>query len=137
MNQGTGIRLRFPQVRHVDFFGDLGPWIRTPDVAVFDYEGNVMRGPTAWLYLRRAQAEWNARRVPTTAEAMGAAEEMTKRWRAEIGDGWRDEGLRAIRQQTEAMMAEEMRANRLPDDPRARAGPGFIQALARVRQIAG
>ncbi|TMQ70578.1 MAG: hypothetical protein E6K80_08085 [Candidatus Eisenbacteria bacterium] len=137
VNQGTGIRLTFPQVRRVDFFGDLGPWIRTPDVGVFDYQGNVTRGPVAWLYLRRAQVEWNAGRIPTTALAMTAAEEMTKRWRIEIADGWRDEGLRAIRQQSEAMMAEEMRANRPPGDPRAGARQGFIQALARVRQVAG
>ena len=134
VNEGNGIRLWFPRVRHVDFFGDLGPWLRQPDVAVFDYEGNVMRVPAAWLYLRRAQVEWEAGRIPLAADAMAGAEEMTARWQAMGGGPWRAQGLTAIRQQAQTMIEAEARAR--ADDPRARARPGYLGAVSRVAELA-
>jgi len=136
IDQGSAIRLRFPQVRHVEFYGDLGPWLRTPDVAVFDYAGNVLRGPTAWLYLRRAQVEWQAGRIPTSSDAVRRAFEMTRLWKTSVRPPWREEGLGAIRALAEAMIAEETPLERAADDPRRAMSSGYLHAVAQVAEIA-
>ena len=96
----------FPSVQKVTLYPDLGPWVREPDVMVFGYEGTLKRGPTAWLYLRRAQVKWSAGRGAEAAQALSRAEDMTSRWLSEVAPGaWRDEGVAGIRGQAEAMIA--------------------------------
>jgi hypothetical protein len=134
VNQGNGIRLRFPRVHQVDFYGDLGSALPA-DVAVFDYEGNVLRGPTAWLWLRRAQVEWRAGRVPSTAIALAEARKATDGWRSDLAGRWREEGLNAIRQQAEGMLAEESGVSRTPGDPRSPVREAYRRELAQVLEL--
>ncbi len=131
LNEGSGIRLRFPAVRRVRFYGDLGPWIGEPDVVVFDYDGSVVRGPTALLDLHRAEVEWQAGRIGSAALALSAAEEMTRRWRALPAGPWRENGLDTIREQALAMIEEEKRTTRGADDRRVPRA-GYLSAVARV-----
>ena len=136
LNEGTGVRVAFPRVKKVLFFGDLGPWLTQSDAVVFSYEGNVLRGPTAWLYLRRAQVEWDAGRVPGAAAAMNQAEPLARRWSAQSASRWRDEGLEGIRRQAQAMLdAENTRAYE-SGDPRAATRPGYVAALGRIEELA-
>jgi hypothetical protein len=136
LNEGTGVRVAFPHVRQVRFFGDLGPWINGPDAVVFSYEGNLMRGPTAWLYLKRAQVEWDAGRVPNAAVAMNQANTLTRRWTAQASGSWRDEGLAGIRAQAQGMIDAEGSRAYPPGDPRAATRPGYVAALRRILEIA-
>jgi hypothetical protein len=135
VGQGDGIRLAFPQVKRVEFFGDLGSGLEEPDVGVFDYHGGVLRGPTAWLWLRRAQVEWNAGRIPTASAAMAEAQRMTVRWKERVRGRWREEGLQGVRQQVQTMLAEEQAAPRAPGDPRAAVRPGYLRSLADIGRL--
>ena len=133
LNEGTAIRLRFPEVRHVEFFGDLGPWLRQPDITVFDHQGNVTRGPSAWLFLRRAEAEWNLGRVSETAASMARARAMTDRWIATTQDPWRRKGLEAIHREALVILDRVSRAPP-PGDLRALAKPSYLRALAEIAE---
>jgi hypothetical protein len=136
LNEGTGIRLRFPQVRHVAFFGDLGPWLTQPDVVVFDYDGNVLRTPAAWLYLKRADVEWQAGNVPATQAAMAGAGEMTRRWSGRPVGGWREEGLEGIRRLSLALLQAEAGRAYDPQDPRAAVRGAYTRALVDIGTLA-
>ncbi len=137
LDEGSGIRLRFHEVRQVQFFGDLGPWITQPDVVVFDYQGVVKRGPTAWLYLRRAEVEWQAGRIAGALEALARAEEFTRRWASEVTAGpWRERGLEGVRRQALAMLQMEAGRAYGRGDPRRSARGEYSLRLARCVTLA-
>jgi hypothetical protein len=136
LNEGTGVRVAFPRVHHVSFYGDLGPWLTQPDAVVFSYDGNVLRGPTAWLYLRRAQVEWAAGHVPPAAVAMNQADTLTHRWIAQSAGPWKSEGLEGIQRQAQAMIDAESTRTYRSEDPRAATRPGYVAALRRILEIA-
>jgi hypothetical protein len=133
--QGDGIRLAFPHVKKVDFFSDLASGLDEPDVGVFDDRGGVLRGPTGWLWLRRAQVEWTRGRIPEAVAAMREAFRMTERWRSTVQGRWRDEGLRGTRMQTEAMLRAERDARWPAGDPRLAARPGYLGAIGQVAEL--
>jgi len=95
-----------------------------------------MRGPTAWLYLKRAQVEWDAGRVPDAAVAMNQAETLMRRWTAQTAGSWREEGLGGIRGQAQAMIDAEGARTYSPGDPRAATRPGYVAALRRILDLA-
>jgi hypothetical protein len=135
LDEGTGIRLRFPQVQRVRFFGDLGGGL-DPDVVVFDYAGNVMRAPIAWLYLKRAEAQWSRADVAGTAQAMGYAEEATRRWMALPPGPWRQQAAEGIRAQALGMLQIEATRSYAQGDARAVARDAYGRALAKVAELA-
>jgi hypothetical protein len=135
LDEGRAIRVTFPHVQRVRFAADLGQWLDRPDVVVVDYEGLVQRGPTALLYLSRAEAAARAGMARETRDAAARAEELAARWMAELPAGpWRTSGAAGIRRRARTVLAALPTAS-AGEAPPARAA--WREARERLGRLSG
>jgi hypothetical protein len=133
LDEGRALRLRFPAVERVALHWDLGREVRAADVVVFDYDGRLKRGPSAWLYLRRAQVAWAAGRGGEAVQSLARADELASRWLREAQPAsWRAEGAGGIRAQAETMRTALEAERPAPGDPRLPYWIAYRDALVRI-----